>query len=76
MFVYGPGLFDTHALLRDERITLVGSPLLVEWRNIPVLAVRDDVANPCGSSWRAPPPLSPQGRVSATAGARVPVHRK
>jgi hypothetical protein len=26
-------LFDTQALLHDERITLVGSPLLVEWRN-------------------------------------------
>jgi hypothetical protein len=30
MFVYRPGICDAHPLLRDERTTLVGFPLLVE----------------------------------------------
>jgi hypothetical protein len=39
-------LFETPAFLHDERITVVGSPLFVEWRNTPILAVLNDVANP------------------------------
>jgi hypothetical protein len=40
------GILDAHALLYDERITLVGSQLLVERCNTPATAICNDVANP------------------------------
>jgi hypothetical protein len=46
MSVQDLGVLETPALLHDERITVVGSPLFVEWRNTPILAVLNDVANP------------------------------
>jgi hypothetical protein len=42
MSVQDLGVLETPALLHDERITVVGSPLFVT----PILAVLNDVANP------------------------------
>jgi hypothetical protein len=48
VYVYGPGLCEAHALLHDERITVVGSPLLVERGDSPLPTFGNDIANPLG----------------------------
>jgi hypothetical protein len=86
MLVQELGVLDTHALLRNERITAVSAPLLVERRNSSLPTVGNDIANPLRTNalmGRALGPLSPpdisqsgKGHVSASATAQAPARRK